>query len=145
MSALGRRAFLQRLLALVTGGGLWPRTGPTLRRDSDPWPALGEALAQVLTDPGATRRVGRRYLDAEPTEASVPRLLALLPTGGTTADARAAEREIARHPRAFLARVGKAARADFAEGETVVVDGWQLSRAEARLAALTALTSEPPA
>jgi len=67
--------------------------------------------------------VGEGYLRAVPEEADLATLLAALPAPGGDV-AAAARRRIA---------------ADFTNGETVAVDGWLLSRSEARAAAALAL------
>lgn len=102
-------------------------------------PELREGLESVLTDPEATRRLGAAYLQSERSEASIDRLLVLLPIPGRTADAAAAA--AAADPGAVLAHVGSATPAEFADGDTVVVDGWELARSEARLAGLYAALS----
>jgi len=107
--------------------------GPTL---GTPRPALRDALHSVFSDPEATRRLGIAYLRDEPWEASIDLLLRGLPIAGDTG-VQAAATAIA-DPAAVLARVGAASTAEFANGDTVVVDGWELGRSEARLAALYA-------
>jgi hypothetical protein len=85
-------------------------------------------LRGLISDREGAARLGRLYLAAHPTEARTGVLVRDLlgPTEPTSVIG--ASREVA-------ARI----RGDFAAGSTVVVDGWVLSRAEARLYALVAL------
>lgn len=86
----------------------------------EPWTPLGVALVAV----------GRRYLDAVPEEADRDVLLAALPALGGTVPA---------DPATGLAVLAPQVAEDHAAGETVVLDGWVLSRTEGRAAALYAL------
>jgi hypothetical protein len=73
-------------------------------------------------------QLGRSYLSAHPSEANRATLVRQL--AGPIAPASA---ERAAHG------VGARIREDYAMGHTVVVEGWVLSRTEARLCALVAL------
>lgn len=89
-------------------------------------------LKTMLADLDSARQVGRAYLTAAPAEADRDRLLAqLFPQlePGAAADGSTAWRE------SFSSRC----RQDFADGQTVQVDGWVLSLTEVRLCALAAL------
>jgi hypothetical protein len=85
-------------------------------------------LRGLITDREGAARLGRSYLGAHPTEARSGILVSRLigPTEPTSA--AGASREVA-------SRI----RGDYAADRTVVVDGWVLSRTEARLYALVAL------
>lgn len=85
-------------------------------------------LRNLVTDREGAARLGRTYLAAHPGEARGGGLVRALagPTGPTSASGASS---------AVAARI----RSDYAAGNTVVVDGWVLSRAEARLCALVAL------
>ena len=135
----------RRALALGLALGASAAGAIVLRRSTvaptlgAPRPALRDALQSVLSDPGATRRLGAAYLRAEQQEASIDVLLRRLPISGVTAD-QAATSAIA-DPAAVLALVGVASTTEFSDGDTVVVNGWELGRSEARLAALYAALS----
>lgn len=84
-------------------------------------------LRSMIADLESARRIGQAYLQSAPEDADRDRLLAdlfprLEPEAGDRRDS-------------FAARC----RQDFADGATVRVDGWVLSRTEARLCALAAL------
>jgi hypothetical protein len=92
-------------------------------------PADAAALLRgLITDREGAAQLGRTYLDAHPSEASRAALVRQLadPIAPTSAE-RAAR------------GVGKRIREDYAIGHTVVVEGWVLSRTEARLYALVAI------
>jgi hypothetical protein len=77
------------------------------------------SLLALFPDPAAARAIGKAFLRDYPGEADAAHLAARLPR---------------RH------RLHMAISADFAAGKTVMVEGWVLSRTEARLCALVALT-----
>lgn len=85
----------------------------------------------LWTNRDSARRVGERYLAQAPEEADPARLAADL-FGGVAVDG-ASPRRLRRHIDHRRAR-------DFAQGDTVIVDGWVMARTEARLCALAALT-----
>jgi hypothetical protein len=90
--------------------------------------AVPRALLALVRRPESARVVGRAYLGRHPEEADAARLAALL------------ERQLRERGAASLGeRVARRVRQDFAEGATVHVKGWILSRTEARLCALQAL------
>lgn len=79
----------------------------------------------------AARAIGRRYLTVRPEEADAAYL------------ARQLFGEDGATPRSFAEMrdaVGAARDRDFAQGDTVLVDGWLLARSEARLCALCVLS-----
>lgn len=98
-------------------------------------PVPPAALAGLLPHAAGAARLGRRYLALAPAEADPGRLLHAL--SKDHADLAAASRTGADiEIRAIL---GRCRQRDFAAGNTVLVDGWILSRTEARLCALVAL------
>ena len=120
----------RRSLAVVLGAGLGAAVLPLgwLR------PARrARLMAHPFRDDRAARVVGRRYLAVNPGEASRPVLLDRLGPLAPAPD-RPVEPRVWRH-RLIVART-----ADFAAGDTVLVDGWLLARSEARLCALVALS-----
>jgi len=88
---------------------------------------LPDCLPDCLSDPGGTRALGERYLAAFPEEAA-----ALAPLAAEVRRAGAGG------PAALRRAVGGRIRADFAAGQTVVLDGWVMARTEGRIAALAA-------
>jgi hypothetical protein len=120
-----RRRFLALALAAVAGAFGLRRV--TSSADDSPTRRLADALG----DRDAARAVGERYLAERPGEADEARLVRLLAPLGD-ASALSAD-ELAR-------RVRDAVHEDFVRGRVVTVDGWYLSRTEARLCALSTLT-----
>lgn len=97
--------------------------------------AVARRLPRLLGHPDSARVVGRAYLRLVPAEAR-PELLAKLiveqlPEGEHTA-AAVADGELRE-------RLLDGVREDFRDGKTVELDGWLLSRTEARLCALVVL------
>jgi len=89
-------------------------------------------LKSMIADLQSARRVGQAYLATTPADADRDRLLAeVYPRLEPGADRSAA---------AWRESYTAQCRLDFAEGRTVRIDGWVLSRTEARLCALAALT-----
>lgn len=96
----------------VAGEALDPRSGASLARS---W----------LRDPATAIDLGSRYLGVHPEEGdSVFLLERSLGAGSAVGAAR---------------RFATLRRREFARGDTVVLEGWVVSRAEARLCALLAL------
>jgi hypothetical protein len=106
------------IAALADQGTTDPKPGPDLE------PAIGSA------DHAALQRVGRRYLEVEPGDSDPARLARAL-------DAAGIDRADAGVPSGLRA----AAIRDYRSGDTVLLDGWLISRTEARYAAL--LTFRP--
>lgn len=100
----------------------------------------GTAAAAVLPSPdGALEALLPRTDDA----AVVGR--AYLAQYATEADAGLLRRRLVSltaEPRRLRAAIGERIRRDFAEGDTVRIEGWVLSRTEARLCALCALSKD---
>jgi hypothetical protein len=84
-------------------------------------------IAALFRHPESARRIGERLLarDAAPLDQAASLRVKL-----TAADGRAARRSALRQQ----------AAQDYARGNVVLVDGWVLSRTEAQLCALVALT-----
>ena len=85
--------------------------------------------AATTSNSGLIEHIGHAYLRQTPTEAHVGTLSAVLPEGWSPANPSWSE---------LLDQVA----ADYASGAVVVIDGWRLSRTEARAAALSVL--QPP-
>jgi hypothetical protein len=117
-----RRSFLA-LLALAL---LSPLLGRAKRA---PRETLATTTGWSPRARASAARIGEAYLEDHPEEAQ-PALLARL--------LREAGLEEAPGP---TSRARARIREDFERGRTVQVDGWVLSRTEARLCALTALTT----
>lgn len=120
--ALGATAFTLALRPF----GAW-----AARARVDRLPAARD-LVGALRHRGSAARVGVAYLAGHDGEHDTGHLVAALNRG---LDDRSPER-----PR-LRAALDRRIRADFAESETVRVQGWVLSRTEARLCALAALES----
>jgi hypothetical protein len=125
-----RRSILLGLLTVALealAGGLVTRLVPARNRrvGADPAPL------DFFGDRNAAAAIGARYLASHPEDRDGGRILremALTTRPRTRAELH--ERLCEQHAR------------DFADDRTVVVDGWVLSRTEARLCALTALLGE---
>jgi hypothetical protein len=98
-------------------------------------PTLAQALVGFYRDPESAARVGQAVLAAVPSEATAEAVVAAL------AGDRRAELEAlaASDPAALRALLQEQHRRDFEDGRTVAIDGWVLSRTEARLCAVAAL------
>ena len=93
---------------------------------------LAARLRTLIYDHAAARRLGRLYVSHVPAEDDL-RILARLAVASPEAqpvDVIALDRTSLRH------RLDARVRDDFASGTTVRLDGWVLSRTEARLCAL---------
>jgi hypothetical protein len=117
------------MLAAVTaalGGGRFRFLAPP------PSPLSAPALLAVLNDPRSARVIGRAYLRTLPAaERTAGHLVRAISADNTRGP---------RCPTSNLPRlINDSVRHDFAAGAVVAVDGWVLSRTEARLYALAAL------
>jgi hypothetical protein len=125
------RRFVLLLLGCASGLSLMPRRvqARALRATPD---ELAATLRTLLYDRAAARRLGRLYVRQVPAEDD-PRILARLTValpGAQQVDVIDLDRTSLRH------RLDARVRGDFASGTTVQLDGWVLSRTEARLCAL---------
>ncbi len=96
---------------------------------------LATRLARLIPHVGSAARIGSRYLALVPAEANPERILAAILDGQeelAVAAVTIPDRVLHRH-------IGECRQRDFLDGNTVSVDGWILSRTEARLCALVAL------
>jgi hypothetical protein len=120
----GRRRVLLAAVALATSVAAGPRAiGLVLERLAAA-DAAAQALRELVPHRESAARLGRAYLRTATDEASATRLASLVL--GRTAVAPGGE----------AARVASNIRADFSAGRVVTVEGWIVSRTEARLCAL---------
>jgi hypothetical protein len=132
---IARRAVLRAGAASALLAAVVPGHAATARA-AGPAGVVAERLRTLLKRPASAARLGAAYLSLTPQEADEAVLVARLASrwpGGVPALAAASDAELA-------GCVASACRADFAEGDTVILDGWILSRAELRLSALHAVT-----
>jgi hypothetical protein len=125
------RRFVLLSIGCASGLSLMPRhvQARALRATPD---ELAATLSTLLYDRAAARRLGRLYVrqvSAEDDPRTLARLVVALPEA-QQADAIALDHTSLRH------RIDARVRGDFASGTTVQLDGWVLSRTEARLCAL---------
>jgi hypothetical protein len=125
------------VVALVQAGGLAltlgrrPAVAATVSPAADPAVAK---LRSLVTDPAGARCIGQMYLRQAPAEQDPTHLASLL-----LSSLQLSSHDALRLRRRALARLfSVGVRADFAAGRTVVLDGWMLSRTEARVCALWA-------
>ena len=107
------------VIAATPGFGVALRSACQARRGREMW-----------RDPGAVRTVGRRYLELAGNETDRARLSDLIFGNAELPDM--SFWSLQRHIAAGRAR-------DYAAGDTIMLDGWILSRTEARLCALCSL------
>jgi hypothetical protein len=89
-------------------------------------PEFDVALRELLPSQADATVIGRAYLAANPVEADLDLLVRQLTA-------------LAREPSDLRAAIGDRLRRDFADRDTVRLDGWVLARTEARLCAVCAL------
>ncbi len=121
-----RRDFLRRALCWVALGalsGCRALAGPALA----PGDASANWLRDVIGNLDSAAHFGRIYLDAYPDERDARQLFNRI--------------ENVAQGRTDFESVSAAVRDDYVRGNTVSIDGWLLSRTEARLFALAALSS----
>jgi hypothetical protein len=96
---------------------------------------LASKLSQIFPHRDSAAAVGREYLKVTPLEADASQLIELIgpPKKFITARATAGAE-------AFADWLQAKQRDDFERGRVVLVQDWMLSRTEARLCALVALT-----
>jgi hypothetical protein len=124
-----RRRFL--LAAVVALAGALPAAAAwTLPRRG---PGSPQWLRRLVPSVHAAAAIGRRYLGTRPSEASASWLTEqLLGAGAVDMPPDQDLSEIRRRLRSLR-------QADFRSGDLVYIDGWALTRTEARLMALIAL------
>jgi hypothetical protein len=110
-------------IKLARAGTVFTPAGATERLHST---AATSSSAARTAPRGSIARIGRAYLQQYPDEANRDALVAALPKGFASGDA---------HWSDLLDQV----RRDYASGSVVTLDGWELSRTEARASALTTL------
>lgn len=116
-----RRRFLAWGTTLLLGYGFGLRSANAFE------PRVPTDLTDLDIDPAAAAAVGRHYLRTVPAENDRGLLLERL--GGSASLTKA--------------RIADLVEADFGDGRTVLIDGWVMSRSEARVCALYALGGEP--
>ena len=133
---MNRRRFILRSLAVVALAGaawivqrLWSPPADVSRSEAL---RVAGILVPAFGGSPAVGAVGRAYLDETPGESDPRVLVSHLYEGWTreALDADASE---------WVERIRHQHRQDFASGRTVTVEGWVLSRTEARVGALAAL------
>ena len=112
--------------ALVAGG--FGIAALADQETTDPKPAPDRARAIGSANHAALQRVGRRYLEVEPDDRDPAALTRALEAAGIDRD----EMDVPSGLRAAAIR-------DYRSGNTVLLDGWLISRTEARYAALLTL------
>jgi hypothetical protein len=130
MSANSRNSRRHVLQVLAGAGGVLAASSVVTLVADTPMPAR-DALLAVLSDRDGARVLGAKYLDVESGEGNAARLLALVLGGRHLPELTVSA------ARAFLADT---VRQDFERFDTVELDGWVVSRTEARLCALAALS-----
>lgn len=139
--APSRRAAVFGLLAAALTAGLSGRGWVHLRRLRSPYAAETYRRARALLVAAhagsyeSAASIGRHYLRSMPEERNIDTLLALIDRtladdGLATCDSDAGSTTRA---------IARSIRNDFADGRIVSVQGWMLSRTEARIGALAAL------
>ncbi len=90
--------------------------------------ALTQPELLEMLGPESVVEIGTKYRAAVPTENAAPALRAAI-----------AESERRRFPLIWRRSIEEQVRDDFADGRTIIVDGWVLSTTEARQCALYSL------
>lgn len=128
---LTRREWLFAAGAALVHAGLASACGVGPGEAASP---MARALRETRRDPAAAAAVGQRCLEV--LEAPPPRDALVAALAGDALTPATPVEVIRRHLR-------ERHRADFAEGRTVEVDGWILSRTEAQLYMLLAGADDP--
>ncbi|MEJ2611800.1 MAG: hypothetical protein P8179_17415 [Candidatus Thiodiazotropha sp.] len=127
---LSRRDFILLVvsgLAVVTLEGC----GALLTSNS-----LTHQLAETIGYPDAARHFGRIYLEGYPDEAKIELLVERIDVGLIAEQGQDMSHE---DPLRLAKHLDDQVRSDYCSGEVVRVDGWLLSRTEARIYACFAL------
>jgi hypothetical protein len=129
MKRVHRRTFLASIAILgsaATGWSFFKAEG-----DIEPVEDLLRIFGTYRTH---ARAVGERYLECVPEEANRQKLIELL-------SAEFGPLPQGHDPRAVKHLIQRKIKQDFAEAKTVEVDGWLLSRTEARLCSLLEMST----
>jgi hypothetical protein len=125
------------VVALVQAGGLALTLGrrPAVAATCSPPidPAVAK-LRSLVTDPAGARCIGQLYLRQAPAEQDPAHLASLI----LSSLQLSSDNPLRLRRRALSKLFSVGVRADFAAGRTVILDGWVLSRTEARVCALWA-------
>jgi hypothetical protein len=124
----GRRRFLLATVALAASVAIGPRTLALLAELLPEDDAAIEAVRALIAHRAHAAQLGSAYLAGHPGEGR-PALLLHHLAGPLPPRSAAGARD----------RIAARIRADYASARTVTVEGWILSRTEARLYALVAL------
>jgi hypothetical protein len=133
----GHRHLISRRSALRGGlaAAWWPLTWDLAKASQGPMADHGRLRAFAASDPAAARTIGEGYLKAHANEVHagilVSAVLARLELDPEAMQAMSAAD--------LRERIDAAISDDFAADDVVALDGWVLSRTEARLCALVAL------
>jgi hypothetical protein len=128
---MNRRRVLQRLLgAMLFPAGLSLRSALGRPQSVS---TSGFDLLTVLDDRASAAVIGRRYLLNNRQEADSEWLASQL---------KKKLGEGPWSPSSFKEKMAETLKQEFGHGETVRVDGWVISRTEARLCAIAAIASE---
>lgn len=143
MSAIDRRRFLGVGVAAVVGSiGTRLRFGGTRRStaaevgDRAQASTPGDLVGAYFADPIGTQHIGAAYLAAADTDTDAMTLLGEL----APPDAEPVTWWATIDQAGLVKQIRNRSHADFANGDVVDLDGWQLAHTEARLAALWVLT-----
>lgn len=137
MSSFGkitRRNFVQRLIVLGVAGSVFPVRVFAAWPGRDTTEYLAAKLKSIVKNTQSARIIGREYLSMAPEEATRQRLVALICI--TDEHYRRLARARNRTLKKFVLELQQE---DFANGRTVNVRGWILSKTEVRLYALAAI------
>ncbi|MCO6412115.1 MAG: hypothetical protein J5I92_05165 [Thiogranum sp.] len=128
-----RRFLLSLLLGLVAGRTLVACDSSTESRH-----VPGQApewLLKITGERDAVVRIGKDYLEAFPAERNVEALMSAIESSFEAVNAAAADAG------EIVTALQQAVRGDYQRGDVAQVNGWILSRTEARLYAAVALLS----
>lgn len=132
---LTRRRFIA--LAVAFTAPLLPGAAPGVAGLVDPRRAVSARLTAPFRHRDSAARIGRAYLRAEPGDGNVDHLLdTIVAAIATETDGRD---PLAADDAVLAELLARRIVTDFASRDLAVVEGWVLSRTEARLCALVAL------
>jgi hypothetical protein len=131
---VGRRRIIHGIMALTALSASAGRALGRCLTPASPVELLASRLSGLAGGGWSAGVIGKAYLATAPDEADKAMLVALLCPGAPSCYPEL----LALDEPAFRSWIARRHRADFEEGRTVCVDGWILSRTEARLCALAA-------